>query len=319
MPMTLTEYAADLELRQVILPQPTPAMPVRATPSCQPLAGIRVVLWDVYGTLLRITDGRFTLQPAQEIRLQVALDKTIHEFNMWNYLYRKPGPPWQSLIGLYQSTLDRLKMQAAAPGDTPEVNLTDLWAALVVKLLEKDYPIDQARYGAPEAFAEKVAFFFHSCLQGLAARDDALSTVQYISEAGMLQGCLADGQSFTSVQLQRCLERQGPLPPMSSLFRPSGMFLSTAAGVRKPSLSLFRRAVNALKTQGISPDQIVHISCRLQSDLVPAAKQGMKTALLAAEQEGLEVSKELLRDSATRPDRLLTSLDQVRQMLPPVS
>ena len=37
----------------------------------------------------------------------------------------------------------------------------------------------------------------------------------------------------------------------------------------------------------------------------------MKTALLAAEKTGLEAQNELLKDSATRPDRLLTDLNQV--------
>ena len=65
-------------------------------------------------------------------------------------------------------------------------------------------------------------------------------------------------------------------------------------------------------------DQILHISCRLQSDLIPARKAGMKTALLVAEKDGLEVAKELLRDPATRPDRLLTELGQVRDLLLPL-
>lgn len=318
MPLTLSEFADELDQRRIIWPQPLAPVPVKATPSCQPLAGIRAVLWDVYGTLLRVTEGRFRILPEQEIRLQVALDKTIHEFNMWNYLYRKPGPPWQSLIGIYCSTVERMQMRAVAAGDTPEVNLVDVWAGLIIKLLEKDYPIDEGRYGPPEAFAEKVAYFFHCSLQGLSARDAAAEVARYITEVGYVQGCLADGQSFTSLQLQRCLSQQAELPSLAALFRPAALVYSSEFGVRKPSGTLFQAAVARLAGQGISADQILHVSCRLQSDLIPARKAGMKTALLVAEKDGLEVAKELLRDPATRPDRLLTDLEQLRELLPPL-
>lgn len=318
MPLTLSEFADELDQRQMIWPQPLAPVAMKATAFCRPLPGIRAVLWDVYGTLLRVTEGRYRILPEQEIRLQVALDKTIHEFNMWNYLYRKPGPPWQSLIGVYRSTVERMQMRAVAAGDTPEVNLVDVWAGLIIKLLEKDYPIDEGRYGPPEAFAEKVAYFFHSSLQGLSARDAAAEVARYITEVGYVQGCLADGQSFTTLQLQRCLSQQAELPSLAALFRPAALVYSSEFGVRKPSGTLFQAAVARLAGQGISADQILHVSCRLQSDLIPARKAGMKTALLIAEKDGLEVAKELLRDPATRPDRLLTDLEQLRELLPPL-
>ncbi len=91
--------------------------------------------------------------------------------------------------------------------------------------------------------------------------------------------------------------------------------LSTHLGIRKPSKSLFGHAVRQLKLLGISAAEILHISCRLGTDLVPAKAAGMKTALLVAEKSGLEVAAELLKDPATRPDRLLTDLTQVSTIL----
>jgi FMN phosphatase YigB (HAD superfamily) len=273
------------------------------------------VLWDVYGTLLRISEGRFTLLPAEEIRLQIALDKTIHEFNMWNHMYRKPGPPWQSMIGIYRSTIERLQMKAASRGDFTEVNLVDVWLALTEKLFEKNYVIDEDQYGDVEEFAEKVAYFFHCSLQGLEGRPGATAAMSEVAGRGLVQGLLADAQPFTFVQLLRELAQQGPLPPLYELFRSSALVLSTSCGVRKPSRGLFQRAIEQLRGEGIQPAEILHVSCRLMTDLVPAKAAGMKTALLVAERSGLELSMDVLKAAETRPDRLLTGLEQIGQVI----
>ncbi|MEY2725497.1 MAG: hypothetical protein RLZZ458_1364 [Planctomycetota bacterium] len=315
MPLSLAEYADALDARRLIWPQVPPPVPVAATPSIRPLPGIRAVLWDVYGTLLRISEGRFTLLPTEEIRLQIALDKTIHEFNMWNHMYRKPGPPWQSMIGVYRSTIERLQMRASARGDFTEVNLVDVWLALTEKLFEKNYIIDEEQYGDVGEFAEKVAYFFHSSLQGLEARPGSAAALADVSGRGLLQGLLADAQPFTFVQFLREVAADGPLPPLYELFTPSTLLFSTAFGIRKPSRGLFQKAVDQLRGEGIRSEEILHISCRLMTDLVPAKAVGMKTALLVTERSGLELSMDVLKAPETRPDRLLTDLSQISSVI----
>jgi FMN phosphatase YigB (HAD superfamily) len=315
MSQTLAEYSDFLDGRSLIWPHVPPVRPIAATPSLAPLPGIRAVLWDVYGTLLRVSDGKFSLFPFDEARLQIALDKTIHEFNMWNSMYRKPGPPWQSLIGLYRSTVERQAMAGSAMGDVTEVNLVDTWRAIIERLFEKEYSFDQAVYGDLDEFSEKVAYFFHANLQGTEARDGAVRAMSDVNAAGLLQGLLSDGQSFTLVQTLRALAMQGELPPLYELFRRQTVILSYEVAARKPSRSLFTQAVNRMRMLGIQAQEILHVSCRQSTDLMPAKAVGMKTALLVAERAGLEINSSLLKNPATRPDRLLTQLDQIRSII----
>ena len=315
MPQSLAEYADHLAQRRLIWPKVPAPKAVPATPSVKHLPDIRVVLWDLYGTLLRISDGRWTLFPDDELRLQIALDKTIHEFNMWNHMYRKPGPPWQSMIGLYTSTIERQSMQGAARGDVTEVNLVETWGSIIMRLFEKEYRFDEGLYGNLDEFSEKVAYFFHSCLQGTAARAGAVQAMTDIEGNQLLQGFLSNGQSFTLVQTLRALALQGSLPPLYELFRPQTIILSHDVGVKKPSRSLYAHAVDRMRSLGVEAREILHISCRLTTDLVPARAVGMKTALLVAEKSGLEVDAGALKDPAKRPDRLLTDLSQLAPML----
>ena len=316
MPLTLAEYADQLDERKLLWPAVGPPVTVKAKPSIRPLPGVRAVLWDVYGTLLRVTEGRFTLFPKEDERLQIALDKTIHEFNMWNHMYRKPGPPWQSMISQYKDYAERMGMQAPQRrGDFTDIDIVELWMRIVDRLFEKEYSFDESLYGTLPEFCEKIAWFFHCSLQGIEARPGACQAMTDISGAGVLQGLLTDGPGFTLIHTLRALSRQGTLPPLFELFRPETLVYSASLGVRKPSPSLFEHAVASLQEHGIAAEETLHISCRLKTDLLPARAAGMKTALLAAEKSGLEVDSAMLKDPNTRPDRLVTDLSQVAALL----
>ncbi|MCA9063541.1 MAG: HAD family hydrolase [Planctomycetaceae bacterium] len=316
MVLSLAEFADALDERNLIWPRPPAAQAVKATPYVAKLPGIRAVLWDVYGTLLRVSDGKLSLFPTEEVRLQIALDKTIHEFRMWNHMYRKPGPPWQSMIGQYTNLVERLGMVASErKGDFTDVDLTDVWQAIIEKLFEKEYQFDESEFGSLHDYSQKVAYFFHSSLQGLEARPGAVAAMTDIAAMGLFQGLLADSQPFTLVQLLRALAQQATLPPLHEFLRSETLTLSSQLGIRKPSRTLFSLAAEKLRELGVQPDEILHVSCRLETDLVPARNAGMKTALLAAEKLGLQVPAELLRDPQTRPDRLLTDLSQLRSVL----
>ena len=316
MSLTLAEYADQLNQRDLIWPRVPAAKPVAAKPSIDHLPGIKAVLWDVYGTLLRTPDGGFTLFPEQEIRLQVALEKTIHEFNMWNSMYRKPGPPWQSMINQYRDYAERLAMAGTKrKGDFTDVNLVFVWRGIIDRLFDKEYVYETETYGDTDAFSEKVAYFFHRNLQATEAREGAATAVQELRETGVRQGLFGNGQSFTMVQVATALAEQGFIPGLGESFPPGNNLLSYQMGVRTPSRSLYNQICAQFAGQGIEASEIMYVSCRLETDLASAKAVGMKTAVLVCEKNGLEATANLLKDPQTRPDRLLTDITQITSVV----
>jgi FMN phosphatase YigB (HAD superfamily) len=316
MPLTLAEYADSLHERNLIWPKVPAPQPLKAKPSIAALPGIRVVLWDIYGTLLRTPDGGFTLFPEPEVRLQVALEKTIHEFNMWNSMYRKPGPPWKSMINQYRDYAGRLAMVATKRrGDLTDVNSVHVWRAIVDRLFDKEYVYEEDTLGDVDELSLKIAYFFHRNLQATEARPDAWRAISELYECGIQQGVLADAQPFTMTQLTAALVDQGLSAPTYEYFPSNRNVLSYQMGIRKPSKSLFERAVARLEDTGVDASEILHVSCRLQTDLMPAKAAGMKTALLASEKTGLEAPAEFIKDPQTRPDRLLTDITQITSIV----
>lgn len=317
MAQSLQEYAEWLanrdDLKWPIAPE---LVTPKATPFLKPLRGIAAVTFSVYGTLLHIADGRLLFDHEQQLRMQIALDKTIKEFNMWNSMSRKPGAPWEYMLSQYRNLLEDQRIsQKVAKGEFPEINAADLWQQLIVRLQKNEYAIDESFYGSLDDFSLKVAYFFHACLQGQEAMPEALATLCQLKEQGKKVALFSDAQPFTLVQLLRGLASQGTLPPLAELFTPECFCLSYREEVRKPSASLYERLLSRFEQIDIAPEQILHVGTRINDDLAIAKRFGMKTALFAGDSLSMQASKAEVRDPELKPDRLITKLSQLAEIL----
>jgi FMN phosphatase YigB (HAD superfamily) len=312
---TLHDYADWLADRNLVWPAAPKRVPINAKSSANLLVGVRAVAFSVYGTLLRISDGELLQQHPQAVRMEIALDKTIKEFNMWNSMTRRPGAPWEGMVVRYARALDERRMATThAPGEFPEVDSAVLWMKLIRQLQQKEYSYDASFYGDLEEFAEKVAYFFHSSLQGLEAEEGALEVLRALPLLGKRVGLVANGQRFTPVQMLRAFQRQGTLRSLDELFDPALVTLSCREGIRKPSKSLYQRALERFRRMGVAPHQVLYVGTRLRDDVAVAKQAGMRTALLAVDQTSFTSTREELADPELRPERLLTNLAQVREV-----
>ncbi len=315
MPLSLEEYSYYLDQRDVPWPTAPEPEPPKARPHLAPIEGVRVVLWNVYGTLLSIFEGELKFEHPNEFIMNVALDKTIQEFKMWNSMSRKPGQPADYMKELYTRALNEQKLAPSGAEKYPEIIAERNWENLIKKLFQKEYKFDTNLYGSLNEFSRKVAFFFHASLQGTACYPGAAAALKAVADAGLKQGLLANGQCFTCVQLKRALERQDAAVDLAQILPVSYRFLSCERRCRKPSDNFFRQAVAALAEQGVEPAEVLHVGSSLQRDIGPARKFGMRTALFAGDKNSLAATPEQLKDPQLRPDVLLTELPQVTQVI----
>lgn len=316
MAKSLPDYLDWLDERGVRWPRPPEIRPVAAKPSVAPIPGLKGVLWNVYGALLRISDGELLHRVDDEFRMQIALEKTVDEFKMWHSMTRKPGAPWKYVDSQYREFLDEARLQAAVPkGETPEIDSAAIWRRFVDRLMQKDFKWDRANLGDMDELCEKIAFFFHASLQGVEAMPGALEALQAVRAANAVQGILADGQCFTLAHLLRHLSDPTKLASPASLFDYETLVFSFQEGIRKPSPGLFRQSVSRIEARGLDPEQVLYVSSVLRGDLDVAKSCGFKTALLAADTLGFKATAADLKTPECRPDRLLTSLNQIGGIL----
>ena len=314
MPLTLDQYATWLDTRGLPWPAPPQPDPPKVRPHVQPVEGVKAVLWTVYGTLLAVTEGDLKFEVENDFQMNVALDKTIHEFKMWGSMSRKPGQPSEYMREIYKKALTEQRLMPAED-KYPEVQAERIWEGILKKLFQKDYKFDAGFYGALNEYAKKVAYFFHASLQGTGAYPNAAAAVRALSENGMAQGLLADGQCFTPTQLARGLTKQDETLNPDELIPPANRVLSCQIRARKPSDLLFQAAVEAMGARGFEPHEVLHVGSSLTRDVGPAKKWGMRTALFAGDRASLAATADQLKDPQYRPDALLTDLGQVAQLV----
>ncbi len=315
MALTLEQYASYLETRDLPWPAAPEVERPRARPHLVRLKDVRVILWNVYGTLLNLSGGELLFEHPQKLLMDVALDKTVQEFKMWGSMSRKPGQPADYMAEIYSMVLAEQRGVTTGGERHPEVQAERVWESIVKKLLQKDYKFDAGFYGALNELSRKIAYFFHASLQGTACYPGCADALKAVADAGLSQGLLGDGQCFTAVQLQRALSEQDPDADFERLL-PTGMrFLSCDVRARKPSERLFRHALAFLAEKKIGPSEVLHVGSRLTNDLIPARRLGMKTGLFAGDKASLQATPEQLKEPHGRPDVLLTELAQIAEVV----
>jgi hypothetical protein len=317
MPLTLDQYADYLDTRDLPWPAaPTPQGP-KAKPHLVAMPLVRMVTWNVYGTLLTISGGDLVFEHPQKFIMDLALDKTVQEFKMWGAMSRKPGQPSEYLGQIYGNVLAEQRM-APSPGEkNPELQSDKLWGAILKKLIQKDYKFDAGFFGSLNEYCKKIAYFFHASLQGTSCQKGAALALEHVHSCGLRQGLIADAQCFTVLQLERGLKPQGCATPLCGLIPADLRALSFEQKGRKPSERLFRHLLAAAAKLGTEPGEILHVGARIAQDIAPAKKLGLRTALYAGDKESLQASVDQLKDPTTRPDALLTDLSQIRDIVSP--
>ncbi len=316
MPLTLEQYATYLDTRDLPWPAPPAIERPKARPHLQPLPEVRVVTWNIYGTLLCITGGELYFEHPQKFVMDVALDKTLQEFKMWGSMSRKPGQPAEYLGLLYARALDEQRIASALGEKHPEIAAERVWEKIIKWLCEKEYKFDAGFFGSLNEYSRKVAYFFHASLQATAAYPGAAAALAHVRERGLAQGVVADGQSFTLVQLQRGLAAQEAQAAADSLFDADLRVLSHDCKARKPSERPYKQLLHALAARGLRADQVLHVGSRIAHDVVPARRMGMRTGLFAGDKNSLQATPEQLKDPNRRPDVLLTELQQIKDVIP---
>lgn len=314
MALTIDQYAAWLETRGL----PWPALPPIEAPKAKPhlvaLPKVRAVLWTIYGTLVAIPpDGELLFEHPNEFVQTMALEKTIAEFKMWGSMTRKPGQPSNYLAKIYRDLLEEQRLAPSPHEPFPERHVEKIWENIIKRLIQKDYKFDSAFFGSLNEYAKKVAYFFHCSLQATCCYHTTDVALAGVAGAGLQQGLLADAQCFTTAQLQRGLVALGSSVQLDDVIPRQFRFLSSELNARKPSVNFFKAAVQKLGERGIDPSQILHVGSRIDRDIIPAKKVGMRTALFAGDRASLSATGDQLRDPQAKPDLLITEPGQITE------
>jgi putative hydrolase of the HAD superfamily len=286
--------------------------PVKWKPAFEKVNDIRVVIFDVYGTLINYWRTEFAKEDLKTACLLDTFRKTAEFFGMEPFL-REMDPsalPEKTLSDLYHGLIT-LKHNAMHEKkmDYPEIRIEEVWLAIMLMLKRRGYVFpDKAATDDSEA-ARFVAYYYNFTVFNRALYPGVVDALSELKKENIRLGILSNAQFYTSIDLTLLLRDQSGnrIEDLSELFDTDLIFYSYEYNMAKPGHIMFRRLYDTLYEYDVLPSQTVFVGNDLASDIKPASVAGMKTALFAGDDQCMFVHGE---DNVT-PDIVFTAWNEL--------
>ncbi|MCG6940126.1 MAG: HAD family hydrolase [Thiohalocapsa sp.] len=298
----MTTAADDARLIERIraLTSPLTPQPTGAAPSLDPMAGIRAVLFDVYGTLvisgsgdIGLTADTATGEPFADAWMAAELPAT-----------KLPADFDGRAALTAQIRADHARSRARGVAQ-PEVDILTIWQALLADLgLQPD--VTQLRRFALEYELRVNPVWPMPALRAVIAG---------LADRGLVLGIVSNAQFYTPLMLHAFLGQ----PIDAAGFDPRCCAWSYRQGVAKPATAVYEPALACLREHhGIRPGQVLYIGNDMRNDVRPAQALGCRTVLFAGDARSLRLRENDPDMQGIAPDRVVTLLGQLTShLLPP--
>jgi putative hydrolase of the HAD superfamily len=285
----VAEFAAELQgkyqdrLERDIVPMGYPSRN-------ETLSDIRVVIFDVYGTLFNYWRPEFVNETDRRDALLAAFGKTIRYFGMGNQLLEMnpQEQPEKTLSDLYHGLIT-LKHDLALDKkvDFPEVRIEEIWETIYLMVKRRGYAPSAMNLGGEADFIKCLAYCYNFFSFNRRLYPGVVETLKALKQGNILLGILSNAQFYTPIDLTLLLRGQSndDSDDYLRLFEQDLVFFSYEYGVSKPNMLMFRKLFDALYEFNVLPAQTLFVGNDLAQDIKPAQDAGMKTAFFTGDSQ----------------------------------
>ncbi|MBN2492397.1 MAG: HAD family hydrolase [Planctomycetes bacterium] len=269
-------------------------------PRLPKLAGLRAVLFDVYGTLVVSASGDVGTDAGGGPQLGEALRECG--------LQASEETAKRGAALLKQAIARAHEVAHHAGVDHPEVDIQAMWQDVLRSLAaEGSMP------GADDpVLVRRLAVEFEARANPSWPMPGAAETLAGLRERGLVLGVVSNAQFYTPLLLEALFSRT-----TAQLGFPAGLCAWSYRHLRaKPSTALLEAALMRLRDeQKILPEAVLAVGNDMAKDVMPAARLGCRTALFAGDRRSLRVGPEDPGLQHTPPDAVLTALPQLLELV----
>lgn len=277
------------QLSQPLTPQPTGTEPLLPT-----MAGIRAVLFDVYGTLIISGSGDISLTSGAS-----AGDAATAALSACGLMLSTPG---DEIVAALHATIRR--HHASSPAEFPEVEIRDVWRETLTQLTAGDVDFSYFDF-------DTLAIEYECRVNPIWPMPGLAESLSSIRAADLKLGIVSNAQFFTPLAFPALAE--GTLEELG--FDPTLGVWSYEHLAAKPGRYLYEQAAASLAKIGITPAQTLYVGNDMRNDIAPAAAVGFRTALFAGDARSLRWRPEDTHLKNIQPDAVITDLRQILSIL----
>jgi len=281
--------------------RPLVPIPTGQHPRGVELAGIRAVLFDLYGTLFISASGE--VGSSREAARGAAMAEALATVGV------QPSGPMEGVVHYYFDAIETFHAQSRAQGvEYPEVLITEVWRAVLDQLSRRRLVenglcrnVDLQRLAVEyEARANPVWPMPHlrECLGDLKGRQ-------------LVLGIISNAQFFSPLLFDALLDGSAE----SWGFDAQLQFYSYQHGCAKPGMELFRLAVGELDRRGVKPAEVLYVGNDMLNDVFPAHRVGFRTALFAGDARSLRRRQDDPRLEGISPEVIFADLAEVNRRI----
>ena len=276
---------------------PLSPIPTDITESGNPPAGIKAVLFDVYGTILISGSGDIGIASVQHGAFGLAeLLKSLGYGSNTEMAARRIPGLLEQFIAERHAELRDLDV------DYPEVEIRDIWRRIIDTLWDEGL-LDEMNGHEP---IEELSLGYELEVNPVWSMPGFPDVVETLSKAGFRLGIVSNAQFYTPLILEALCGKS--LTQMG--FEDHLCIWSYKTARAKPSPLMFSDPITELAKDDITPERILYVGNDMLNDITAAASVGCRTCLFAGDKRSLR-----LRDGDSRvtihPDMTITRLSSL--------
>lgn len=272
-------------------------IPTGVTPKLTSLAGVRAVMFDVYGTMLISGSGDVGTIAAAPGHAFSQACATV------GLTLRVPGDEAaKQLVNVIKSVQEESRSRGIR---YPEVDILAVWRQTLANLCK------QGDLDTGTEDVERMAIEYEVRANPVWKMPGLKRCLDRLVRADLQLGIISNAQFFTPLLFPAVLQQT--LPELG--FRVDLCFYSFEHGCAKPDLFLYEMARKSLDGRGISADQVLYVGNDMLNDVMPAQAVGFKTALFAGDGRSLRLREDDDRVAGAQANVVITELDQLLDVL----
>ncbi|MDR2403780.1 MAG: HAD family hydrolase [Spirochaetaceae bacterium] len=264
-----------------------------------PFAGVRGVLFDVYGTLFSSAAG--DIETGNNAGTGDRGSPPENSTNRETPDTPFPGIGEAIVLGelkaYFRSAVREIREKLTARTAWPEVRAEEIWAAFI---RERGLAVNP----------RELALRYELAVNPVYPMPGALEILKTLRAAGLSLGIISNAQFYTPFLFAAFF---GALPEALG-FEPRLLFYSYELREAKPSPRLFAKALDQLTALGIRSGDCLYVGNDMLNDIHPAAALGFQTLLFAGDGRSLRLRQgnPLVQD--LRPTGVIRSLADLKAL-----